>query len=205
MSAVTTVCAGHYKGCSHITPACGRGGGGGGVTVMLGAGQPKSAPWHHLAEHGSDRRQVPGGAPATSPSSSSRYQSAWQSPLPQMGLTFCSISFDTSSAVDSRETCQLLRSIPYLPKGLCSLARNVISLVRVGDFSRRYLGGGNRSPHPISFPFPSPAKAPCLFWLDVEVTQSSLSVLAKLICAYALGRWCCSYTKTLCVWCRTQM
>lgn len=122
----------------------------------------------------------PRGAPATSPSSSSssRYQSAWQSLLPQMGLTFCSISFDTSSAVDGRETCQLLRSIPYLPKGLCSLARNVISLVRGGDFSRRYLGGRNRSPHPISFPFPGPAKAPCLFWLDVEVTQSSPCLLS---------------------------
>lgn len=120
----------------------------------------------------------PRGAPATSPpsSSSSRYQSAWQSLLPQMGLTFCSISFDTSSAVDSRETCQLLRSIPYLPKGLCSLVRNVISLVRGGDFSQCYVGGRNRSPHPISFP--SPAKAGCLFWLDVEVTQSSPCLLS---------------------------
>lgn len=96
-----------------------------------------------------------------------------------MGLTFCSISFDTSSAVDSRETCQLLRSVPYLPKGLCSLARNVISLVRGRDFSRRYLGGGNRSPHPISFPCPSPAKAHCLFWPAIEVTRSSPCLLSR--------------------------
>lgn len=119
--------------------------------MMLG--QPKITPQHRLAEHGSDC-----GDRAASPSSS-RYQSARRSLLPQMGLTFCSISFDTSSAVDGRETCQLLRSIPYLPKGSCSLARNVISLVRGRDFSWPYLGGGSRSSHPISFPFPSSVKA----------------------------------------------
>lgn len=66
--------------------------------------------------------------------------------LSQMDLTFCSISFDTSSAVDGRETCQLLRSIPDLPKALCSLARNVIILLCSRDFSWSYLGGGNLSP-----------------------------------------------------------
>lgn len=78
--------------------------------------------------------------------------------LSQMGLTFCSISFDTSSAVDGRETCQLLRSIPDLPKALCSLARNVIILLCGRDFSWCYLGGGNLSPPSHFLPLSQPSK-----------------------------------------------
>lgn len=178
MSAVTADCVGDYKGCSCILPASGRGRR---RSDRDAWGRPAQKCPSALPCRARERPAAgPRGAPTTSPSSSSSswYQSARQSLLPQMGLTFCSISFDTSSAVDGRETCQLLRSIPYLPKGLCSLARNVISLVRGGDFSWHYLGGGNRSPHPISFPFPSPAKARCLFWPNVEVTQSSPCVLS---------------------------
>lgn len=176
MSAVTADCVGDYKGCSCVVLASGRGRR---RSDRDARGRPAQKCLSASPCRARERPAAgPRGAPTTSPSSSSFswYQSARQSLLPQMGLTFCSISFDTSSAVDGRETCQLLRSIPYLPKGLCSLARNVISLVRGGDFSRHYLGGGNRSPHPISFP--SPAKARCLFWPNVEVTQSSPCLLS---------------------------
>lgn len=89
--------------------------------------------------------------------------------LSQMGLAFCSISFDISSAVDSRETCQLLRSIPDLPKGLCSLARNVIVLLCGRDFSLSYLG--EEISAPIPFPSPFPTRAWCLFWCDGDVAE----------------------------------
>lgn len=177
MSAVTADCTSNYKGCSSITLDSGRGGGGRRVTMMLRTGQLRSTPQHHLAEHRSNLQQTGlRGAPASS-ASSSWYQSSRQSPLLQMGLTFCSISFDTSSAVDSRETCQLLRSIPYLPAALCSLARNVISLLLSGDVSWCYLGGGTRNLHPISCPVPHPAKAPCLFCSEAKVAQSSPCLL----------------------------
>lgn len=53
MSAVTADCAGNYRGCSRMVLASGRGGG---VTVMLRADEPKSAPWHHLTAGGTGSR-----------------------------------------------------------------------------------------------------------------------------------------------------
>ena len=130
-------------------------------------------------------------SPASSPSSSSSWcQSARRSPLPQMGLAFCSVSFDTSSAVDGRERRRLPRSIPCLPRGSCSLARNVIRLVCGGDFSRCYLGGRQSQPPSHFLPLSQPS-TDSLLTLARCRGDTGLSVLAKPVGAYALG--CRSY------------